>query len=151
WRGTSPCSPSQRTRSTDQPGAGEAGVSASVRVRERQDRTSGVLGSALASGLLFSSLALGDIGLLAALGSPLPLVLQRLRSGLGSSLMAALLAASLVGVFLSPGLAIAFIVSLVWPVLLIGQALALGRGLVRGCGWAFSLLTSQILLLLMFA
>jgi uncharacterized protein YybS (DUF2232 family) len=126
-------------------------LSANVRARERQDRTSGVLGSALASGLLFSSVALGDLGLLVAIVSPLPLVLQRLRNGLGSALMAALLATSLVGFVLSPGLAIAFAVSLVWPVLLIGQALALGRGLVRGCGWAFVLLSSQILLLLLFA
>ena len=70
-------------------------------------------------------------------------------SACGAVLGAAVLASvarrgrSLAAAF-SPGHAAVFLLLLVLPGLLIAEALARGRGLLRGCGWAFVLVSLQI-------
>jgi len=126
-------------------------MSASARANERPElRPAGVVGAALGSALLFSALPLPLVGQIAAMVSPLPLVVQRLRGGLGAAVMSLLLAAALLGGALSPGRGLGFLV-VACPVLLIGESLARGRGLVRGCAWAFALLAAEIVVALVFA
>src|SRR6185436_4801032 len=103
---------------------------ASVHARP-EPRTGGVLGAALGSAFLYSaSLAHPLLGLCAVI-APFPLLVVRLRSGL-AGVMATLLAAAV-------------------PVGLIGEAMARGRGLRSGCGWAFGVLAAEILVALFFA
>jgi uncharacterized protein YybS (DUF2232 family) len=115
-----------------------------------EPRPAALLGAALGSALLFSSMAVPVLGPFAAIVSPLPLIVQRLRSGLGGALLAFLLAAALVAGVFSAGHGVQFVVLAV-PVLLIGECLARGRGLVRGCAWAFTLLAVEIGVALLFA
>jgi uncharacterized protein YybS (DUF2232 family) len=127
-------------------------VSVDVRTGERPDpRTSGALGAGLLAALLFSCLVVPHVGVLAAVVSPLPLILQRLRGGTGSALMAVGVAAAIVAVVFAPGFAVAFLFMLASPGLLIGEAMARGRGLRKGCAWAFGLIASEIVVLLVFA
>jgi len=123
-----------------------------VRARpEPRNATSGVLGSALASSLLYSlSLAHPMLGLCAGV-APFPLLLVRLRSGLAGGVMATLLAAALVGAVFAPGHALMFLAVWAVPIGLIGEAMARGRGLRKGCGWAFAVLAMEILIALFFA
>ena len=83
--------------------------------------------------------------------SPLPLALQRLRGGAGSAALATALAVAVVAAVATPPAAAWFAVALVAPVLLLGESLARGRGLLRGCAWAFALLVFEVALGLVFA
>jgi uncharacterized protein YybS (DUF2232 family) len=85
-----------------------------------------------------------------ALLAPFPLLVVRLRHGLVPAVLATLSAAALLGSLVGggPGL---FYLMLVAPVLLIGESMARGRGMLRGCGWAFALLALQIGAALLFA
>jgi hypothetical protein len=86
-----------------------------------------------------------------SLVSPLPLVLQRLRGGSGGALLSAALAAALVGAVVETGPAAWFLLVLAAPGLLVGESLARGRGLLRGCAWAFALVAAEIAAGLVFA
>jgi len=79
-----------------------------------------------------------------SLVSPLPLALQRLRGGSGGALLAAALAAALVGAAHAPAPAAGFLLLAAGPGLLMGESLARGRGLLRGCAWAFALLAAEV-------
>jgi len=125
--------------------------------RERPDSPSGgTLAGGLASALLFSAFLLvpalgpsfGFLFLLTML-APFPLILVRLRHGLLSGLLSALMAASLVGGFFAGWAGLMFFTMFAVPGLLIGDGLARGRGLLRGCGWAFAALAVQIAALLL--
>ena len=127
-------------------------MSANVPVRERSEpRAGGVLGAALGAALLFLSLPVPVVGLFGAMVSPLPLIVQRLRNGMGPALLATAMAAGAIGAVFTAGLGIGFLLFLAAPGLLIGHAMARGRGLVRGCGWAFALLAIEIAAVLLFA
>ena len=78
-----------------------------------------------------------------ALFAPLPLALQRVRGGLTGALLATALAGAMVAA-IGPGVAFYFLLVLAPPGLLLGESLARGRGLLRGCGWAFALLVSEV-------
>jgi uncharacterized protein YybS (DUF2232 family) len=114
-------------------------------------RGPGALGAGFVSGLMFGG-ALG-LPLLAPLSvvAPFPLILQRLQRGVTSATLAAFLATLLVGAAFSSGAAIAFALGLAVPGLLIGDTLARGRGLARGCRHAFGWLALQIGVALLFA
>jgi len=116
-----------------------------------ESRGLGVLGAGLTSALMFGG-ALG-FPLLAPLSvlSPFPLILQRLQRGSFSAVAAALLATGLVAGAFSGGPAAAFALTLAAPGLLIGDTLARGHGLVRGCRRAFVWLALQIGVALLFA
>jgi uncharacterized protein YybS (DUF2232 family) len=85
-----------------------------------------------------------------ALLAPFPLLVVRLRYGTVpaalATVSAAALLASLVGGW--PGL---FYLMLVAPLLLIGESMARGRGMLRGCGWAFAVLALLVSTFLLFA
>jgi uncharacterized protein YybS (DUF2232 family) len=115
-----------------------------------EPRPAALVGAALGSALLFSSMPVPVVGLLGAMVSPLPLIVQRLRSGFGGTMLAFLLAAALVAGVFSAGHGVQF-VALAFPVLLIGESMARGRGLVRGCAWAFVVLGLEIGTALLFA
>ncbi len=130
----------------------EGRVSASARAGETaQPRVGGIVTAGLSAALLFSIAVLLPLLFVFAMVSPLPLIVQRLRSGLGSALMAVVLASALVAGVFSPGQAALFFLFLIAPGLLIGEAMARGRGLLRGCGWAFALLSVEMSLVLIFA
>jgi Predicted membrane protein (DUF2232) len=121
-------------------------MSASIHASQRPEaQAGGILGGALGSALLFSIPFLG-------LASGLPLIVQRLKRGLGSAVLAALLAAALLAaISRRPYEVVVFLTILVAPSLLMAEALARGRGLVRGCGWAFGLLLGELALALVFS
>jgi uncharacterized protein YybS (DUF2232 family) len=127
-------------------------MSASVRVGERPEpHAGGVITAGLASAVIFSVAPVVPVLSLLATIAPVPLIVQRLRRGLGSALLAALLAAGILAWTFSPGLSVGFLLVLVVPGLLLAEAMARGRGLRRGCAWAFSFLAAQIALGLLFA
>ena len=119
------------------------------------DKAEPRLGSLLGAGVVAAGLYLAPhfapALLPLAIVSPLPLALQRLGSGSGSAALATVLAAALVGAVLSPGPAAWYLAVLVAPALLIAESLARGRGILRGCGWAFALLVTEISAALFFA
>jgi uncharacterized protein YybS (DUF2232 family) len=117
----------------------------------RDPRLGGVVGAGLVSAVLFSSSLVLPVLLPFALASPFPLVLQRLRGGLTGGILSAALAAALLAAVFAPGQGVAFALVLALPGLLIGEAMARGRGLVRGCGWAFLALSAEISLALLLA
>lgn len=117
----------------------------SVPARETPDpRTSGVLGAAVASTLVFSAaVAVPFLGLLAVI-SPLPIIVLRMRGHLGGALLSTLLAAGTIGAVFTPGIALLYLGLLAAPGLLMGETMARGRGLRKGCAWALALLTLEI-------
>jgi len=134
---------------TSDPAGRSPSEKASVHARP-EPRTGGVLGAALGSAFLYSaSLAHPLLGLCAVI-APFPLLVVRLRSGLAGA-MATLLAAAVLAAAFSPENALMFLVAWAVPVGLIGEAMARGRGLRSGCGWAFGVLAAEILVALFFA
>ncbi len=113
------------------------------------------LGSLLGAGVLAAGLYLAPrfapALFLLAMASPLPLAALRLRSGGGSTALATVLAAALIAAVLTPGPAAWYLVVLAAPALLIAESLARGRGLLRGCGWAFALLVGETAVALLVA
>jgi Predicted membrane protein (DUF2232) len=117
-------------------------VSAGERVGA-EARTGGPVAAGVAAAVLVGSGFFFPPVAPLALVAPLPLALQRLRGGLASALLATTLAAALVAA-IGPGAAFNFLLMLAPPGLLLGESLARGRGLLRGCGWAFGLLVSEV-------
>jgi len=127
-------------------------LSAPARTGDRPEpRFGGVVTAGLGAALLFATALLLPWLFFVAIVSPLPLMVHRLRGGLGSALMAVVLAAALVAGVFSPVLSGVFLLCLVAPGLLVAEGLARGRGLLRGCGWAFALLSVEIAAALVFA
>jgi hypothetical protein len=113
------------------------------------------LGGLLAAGAL-SALLFGSAGLVPALAplslvSPLPLAVQRLRGGAAGAWLAAALATALVAASSALPSAGFFLLVLVLPGLLLSESLARGRGLLRGCAWAFGALVAEVAAGLAFA
>jgi uncharacterized protein YybS (DUF2232 family) len=121
-------------------------------------RTGGGVESRVAGPLVAGTLAALAVGSAAfvpflaplSLLAPLPLALQRLRAGLASALLAVALSGALVAASGAHAVAY-FLLVLAVPGLLLGEALARGRGLLRGCAWAFGVLVSEVALGLVFA
>jgi uncharacterized protein YybS (DUF2232 family) len=125
-------------------------TSLSVELPERgQPRVGATLGAGLLSALLFAPLVVAPELAFVAVACPVPLAVHRLRGGLVNGLVATLLAAGVIGLALRPGTALAFVVAFAIPGLLIAEGLARGRGLLRGCAWAFGLLTLLVATLLL--
>jgi len=125
--------------------------SVTARVRERPEpRTGGALGAALFSALMFGSFVRLPLLLPLALLAPFPLLIVRLRAGGVPAVLATLSAAALLGAILGGGQGLAYMM-LVAPILLVGESMARGRGMVRGCAWAFAVLALEIGTALLFA
>jgi predicted membrane protein DUF2232 len=124
--------------------------SATARVGERPEPRTGVLGAALFSALLYGMALKLPLLVPFLIVSPFPLLVVRLRSGLPAAASACAFAAALLGVVLSPERSLGYLLLIV-PVLLISEAMARGRGILRGCGWAFAVLVVQVALMLVFA
>jgi uncharacterized protein YybS (DUF2232 family) len=130
----------------------EVPVSAPTRTgAAAEPRAFGILVAGGASALLFVSSLFVPIAFVLAMVSPLPLMVLRLRAGLTFSLLAAAFSVALVAGIIDPSPAGFFFCLFVAPGLLIAEAMARGRGLLRGCAWAFALLSVQIGLALVFA
>lgn len=128
------------------PGAG------SPRAGDSSDpRLGSILGAGLGSGLLFAASIVVPVLFLLGMAAPFPLALQRLRGGLSGALLSAALAAALLAAIFTPGQGVAYLLVLALPGLVIGEAMARGRGLLRGCAWAFLVLATEISLALMLA
>jgi uncharacterized protein YybS (DUF2232 family) len=106
-------------------------------------RLGGILGSGAGAALLFSSSLVVPVLFLLAMVSPFPLILQRLRGGLSGALLSFALAAALLAAVFTPGQALAFGLLAV-PGLVMGETIARGRGLLRGCAWGFLVLSAEI-------
>lgn len=109
-----------------------------------EPRALGILVAGGLSAMLYASTLWLPLAFPLAAVSPLPLILLRLRASPAFSLLAAALAVAVVAGLFSPGPAAIFLCLFVCPGLLIGDAMARGRGLLRGCAWAFVLLSVQI-------
>jgi len=109
-----------------------------------EPRLGGLVGAGALSALLFGSG--GFVPALAPLSlvSPLPIAVQRLKGSASGAWLAATLAAALVAAASVPSAAGFYLAVLAVPGLLLGEALARGRGLLRGCGWAFAMLVTEI-------
>lgn len=119
-------------------------VSAPAPAGERGEPRLGALigAGALAAGLYVAP-RFAPALFLVAVAAPLPLALLRLRTGGGGTALATVLAAALIAAVLTPGPALWFVLVLAAPALLLAESLARGRGLLRGCGWAFALLVAE--------
>ena len=114
-------------------------------------RLGGAFGAgALAAVLFVSAALLPALGPLAFL-SPVPLALHRLRGGAAGAWLATALGAATIAALVAPGAAAPFVLALAPCGLLLGEALARGRGLLRGCTWAFALLLAELAPALFFA
>ena len=115
-----------------------------------EPRLFGLVGSGIVSAGMFS--VGGFLPLFApfALVSPVPLAVQRLQGGFASAGLAAALAAALVAAASVPAASLVYLLFAV-PGLLIAEAMARGRGLLRGCAWAFFALAAFVVLCLVAA
>jgi uncharacterized protein YybS (DUF2232 family) len=111
----------------------------------------GLVGAGALSALLFGSAGVGPLLLPLAVASPLPLAVHRLRGGAWGAWLAAALAAALVAAASAPAAAASYVLALALPGLLVGESLARGRGLLRGCVWAFGALVAEIAAGLLYA
>jgi hypothetical protein len=111
-----------------------------------EPRVGGLVGAGALSALLFTSPAFLPALAPVSLVSPLPLAVQRLRGGAAAAWLAAVLAAALVAAASALPAAGFYLLSLALPGLLLGEALARGRGLLKGCAWAFLALVTEIAL-----
>ena len=111
-----------------------------------EPRLGGLLGAGFLSALLFASAALPPPLSGLALVSPVPLAIHRLQGGFGSAWLAGILAAALVAAATAPAAGLVFLGLLALPVLLLAEAMARGRGQLRGCAWAFSVLVGFVAL-----
>ena len=123
---------------------------ATARVAERPEPRVGALGAALFSALLYGTALKLPLLVPFLVVSPFPLMVVRLRSGLPSALSACAFAAALLGIVYSPPRSLGYLLLIV-PVLLISEAMARGRGILRGCAWAFAVLVMQVASMLVFA
>jgi hypothetical protein len=102
------------------------------------------VGAGALSALLFGAAGLVPVLAPLALFAPLPIAVHRLRAGASGAWLAAALAAALVAASSVPAAAGWYLLILAAPGLLLGESLARGRGLLRGCAWAFAALVAEI-------
>lgn len=126
-------------------------VSASRAQERREPGAESVLGAAVGSALLYAAWMHVPLLLPLAMVSPLPLLVVRLRAGLGAALAGAVASAALLAAVYTPGAGLRFLLLLALPGLLIVDTMSRGRGLIRGCGWAFALVTLELCAALVFA
>lgn len=137
------------TAQPGQPAGAQSGAGSPRAGTSAEPRLGSLLGAGLGSALLFSAGLVVPFLLPLGMAAPFPLALQRLRAGLSGVLLSGALAAALLAAVFTPGQAVAYILFIGLPGLLIGEAMARGRGLLRGCAWAFLVLSAEISLALL--
>jgi uncharacterized protein YybS (DUF2232 family) len=137
------------TAQPGQPAGAQSGAGSPRAGTSAEPRLGSLLGAGLGSALLFSAGLVVPFLLPLGMAAPFPLALQRLRAGLSGVLLSGALAAALLAAIFTPGQAVAYILFIGLPGLLIGEAMARGRGLLRGCAWAFLVLSAEISLALL--
>ena len=109
-----------------------------------EPRLGGLVGAGALSALLFGAGGFVPALFPLAVFSPAPLAVQRLRGGAASAWLAAALAAALVAASTALPASGSYLAAIALPGLLLGESLARGRGLLRGCAWAFGMLFAEI-------
>jgi hypothetical protein len=125
-------------------------ASASARER-REPGAESVLGAALGSAALFATPMLLPLLFPLAVVSPFPLLVLRLRGGRGTAMAAGSAAAALLAAAFSPLTGLVFLLLLAVPAVIMVDTMARGRGLLRGCAWAFALIALMLGTALLFA
>jgi hypothetical protein len=125
-------------------------ASASAHER-REPGAESVLGAALSSAALFATPMLLPFLFPLAAVAPFPLLVLRLRGGLGTAMAAAAASAALLAAVFAPLTGLVFLFLLAVPAVVMVDTMARGRGLYRGCAWAFALVALQLGLALLFA
>lgn len=85
------------------------------------------------------------------MAAAVPFAVQRLRGSAASAGVAALAAAALLAITFPPGHALIFILTRAVPGMVMGEAMARGRGLRRATAWALLLVALQSAVFLVFA
>jgi hypothetical protein len=109
-----------------------------------EPRLGGLVGAGALSALLFGAGGASPALFPLALVAPVPLAVQRLRGGASGAWLAAGLAAALVAASSALPASGFYLAALAVPGLLLGESLVRGRGLLRGCAWAFATLVAEI-------
>jgi Predicted membrane protein (DUF2232) len=109
-----------------------------------EPRLGGLVGAGALSALLFGAGGASPALFPLALVAPVPLAVQRLRGGASGAWLAAGLAAALVAASSALPASGFYLAALAVPGLLLGESLVRGRGLLRGCAWAFGTLVAEI-------
>jgi uncharacterized protein YybS (DUF2232 family) len=125
-------------------------ATASARER-REPGAESVLGAALGSAALFATPLLLPLLFPLAVVSPFPLLVLRLRGGRGTAMAAGSAAAALLAAAFSPFTGLLFLLLLAVPAVIMVDTMARGRGLLRGCAWAFTLIALMLGTALLFA
>ena len=117
----------------------------------RTDPAGRALFAAAFSALLYAGpLVLPPLFLL-SVAAPFPLAVQRMRGTLTTALVASLAATALIAIVFSPRHAIEYLAMRALPGLVLGEAMARGRGLRRATGWAVLVVGALCSLRLLFA
>jgi hypothetical protein len=125
---------------------------ASAGAQERREPgADSVLGAALASAALFALPLLVPVLFPLAIVAPFPLLVLRLRGGRGTAAAAAAASAALLAAGFSPATGFVFLLLLALPAVVMVDTMARGRGLLRGCAFAFLLVAVQLGAALLFA
>jgi hypothetical protein len=109
-----------------------------------EPRLGGLVGAGALSALLFGAGGFVPALFPLALISPVPLAVQRLRGGASGAWLAGALAAALVAASRNLQTSGLYLLVLAVPGLLVGESLVRGRGLLRGCAWAFGTLVAEV-------
>jgi predicted membrane protein DUF2232 len=126
-------------------------ASAPTETAARHEPAGPALLAAACGALLYAAALLVPILALLNVAAAFPFAVQRLRGGAASALLAALAAAALLAISFPPGHAVVFLVMRAVPGLVMGEAMARGRGLRRATAWTLLLVTLQSAALLVFA
>lgn len=125
-------------------------ASAPTETAARHEPVGPALLAAACGALLYAAALLVPFLALLNVAAAFPFAVQRLRGGAGSALLAALAAAALLAISFPPGHAVVFLLMRAVPGLVMGEAMARGRGLRRATAWTLLLVALQSAALLVF-
>lgn len=126
-------------------------ASAPTETAARHEPVGPALLAAGVAALLYGAALLVPVLSLLNVAAAFPFAVQRLRGTAGGAFLAALAAAALLAVSFPPGHAVVFLLMRAVPGLVMGEAMARGRGLRRATAWTLLLVTLQSLSLFLFA
>jgi hypothetical protein len=125
-------------------------ASAPTETAARHEPVGPALLAAACGALLYAAALLVPFLALLNVAAAFPFAVQRLRGGAGSAVLAALAAAAVLAISFPPGHALVFLVMRAVPGLVMGEAMARGRGLRRATAWTLLLVALQSAAILVF-